>query len=109
MKENCPDIRNSKILDMVSELKNWNIRLILVDPWADPEEVQNSFNLSLTSLDNLSEVDSIIVSVGHNEFRELKPKKLKALCKGPNPIIADVKSIYDKESLIEEGFSVFRL
>ena len=108
-KENCPDVRNSKIIDVVSELKNWGIKVVVVDPWADPIEVKKTFGISLGKVDIEHQVDSLIVAVGHDEFRDLDATSLRALCKGSSPVLADVKSIYNRDNLIDKGFSVFRL
>ena len=108
-KENCPDVRNSKIIDVVSELKNWGIKVVVVDPWADPIEVKKIFGISLGKVDIEHQVDSLIVAVGHDEFRDLDATSLRALCKGSSPVLADVKSIYNRDNLIDKGFSVFRL
>ena len=108
-KENCPDIRNTKIVDVVYELRNWGIKVIVVDPWADQAEVQKIYGIKLGKINKTNKVDSLIVAVGHNEFRSKLPIDLKSFCKGRNPILADVKSIYNKEDLIKQGFSVFRL
>lgn len=108
-KENCPDVRNSKIIDVVSELKNWGIKVVVVDPWADPIEVKKTFGISLGKVDIEHQVDSLIVAVGHDEFRDLDANSLRALCKGSSPVLADVKSIYNRDNLIDKGFSVFRL
>ncbi len=108
-KENCPDVRNSKIIDVVSELKNWGIKVVVVDPWADPIEVKKNFGISLGKVDIEHQVDSLIVAVGHDEFRDLDADSLRALCRGSSPVLADVKSIYNRDNLIDKGFSVFRL
>lgn len=108
-KENCPDIRNSKVFDVISELQNWGLKVILVDPWADPDEVRAVCGLPLGIIDNTCPVDSLIVAVGHNEFRELTPKTLMGFCVGNVPVLADVKSLYDRTALVDQGFSVFRL
>ena len=108
-KENCPDIRNSKVIDVVAELENWGVKVVVVDPWADPLDVERSYGISLGTLDSDHQMDSLIVAVGHKEFRDLEPEALRALCKGPLPVIADVKSIFDRNSLDANGFSVFRL
>ena len=108
-KENCPDTRNSKIIDVINELKNWGIDVIVVDPWADQSKLQKEYGIKLGKIDNENKVDSLIVAVGHNEFRSLSTKKLRSYCNGLKPVIGDVKSIYNKEELIAEGFSVFRL
>ena len=108
-KENCPDVRNSKIADVVSELKSWGVNVVVADPWADPIEVERSYGITLGKVDSNQQVDSLIVAVGHNEFRDLDPEVLRSFCKGSAPVLADVKSLYDRNALGEQGFSVFRL
>ena len=108
-KENCPDIRNTKIIDVVNELKNWGLKVIVVDPWADQFKLQETYNITLGKIDSENKVDSLIVAVSHNQFRSLSAKELRSFCNGSKPVIGDVKSIYNKEELIKEGFSVFRL
>lgn len=108
-KENCPDIRNSKVIDIINELKNWNIKVVVVDPWADPREVEVAYGISLGQINSMSKVDSLIVAVGHKEFRELKPWELRSYCNGNTPVLADVKSLFDRNALADQGFSVFRL
>jgi UDP-N-acetyl-D-galactosamine dehydrogenase len=108
-KENCPDIRNSKIIDVLNELKNWGVNVIVVDPWVDQSNFQKEYQIKLGKIDKDNKVDSLIVAVGHNQFRSLSAKELRSYCNGSKPVIGDVKSIYKKEELIKEGFSVFRL
>ena len=108
-KENCPDVRNSKIADVVHELRNWGVNVVVVDPWVNKSELLKIYDIKLGEINSNKQVDSLIVTVGHDEFRSILPKDLKSLCKGPNPVLADVKSIYKKEDLLAEGFSVFRL
>ena len=66
-------------------------------------------SLTLGKIDSENKVDSLIVAVGHNQFRSISAKELRSFCNGSKPVIGDVKSIYNKEELIKEGFSVFRL
>lgn len=108
-KENCPDIRNSKIVDVVSELKSWGVNTVVTDPWADPEDVERTYGITLGEVDSNHKVDSLIVAVGHNEFRDLDAKTLRAFCSGSSPVLADIKSLYDRKALNQQGFSVFRL
>jgi UDP-N-acetyl-D-galactosamine dehydrogenase len=108
-KENCPDIRNTKIADVVYELRNWGANVVVVDPWANQLELQKIYDISLGEINENKKVDSLIVAVGHNEFRSKSPEELRSFCKGSNPVLADVKSIYKREDLISQGFSVFRL
>ncbi|MDB2698764.1 nucleotide sugar dehydrogenase [Candidatus Pelagibacter bacterium] len=108
-KENCPDFRNSKIIDVYSELKNWGASVVVIDPWVDQVKLQKEHQIKLGKIDKDNKVDSLIVAVGHNQFRALSAKELKSFCNGSKPVIGDVKSIYNKQELIKEGFSVFRL
>jgi len=108
-KENCPDVRNTKIADVVYELRNWGANVVVVDPWANQSELQEIYDISLGEINANKKVDSLIVAVGHNEFRSKSPEELRSFCKGSNPVLADVKSIYKREDLISQGFSVFRL
>jgi UDP-N-acetyl-D-galactosamine dehydrogenase len=108
-KENCPDFRNSKIIDVFNELKNWGASIVVIDPWVDQEKLQKEQKIKLGKIDYKNKVDSLIVAVGHDQFKSLMAKELKSFCNGSKPVIGDVKSIYNKEELIKEGFSVFRL
>ncbi len=108
-KENCPDVRNTKVADVVYELINHGANVVVVDPWANQIELQRIYNIKLGEINISNQVDCLIVAVGHEEFRSKSPQDLKTLCKGSNPVLADVKSIYKKEDLLSLGFSVFRL
>ena len=108
-KDNCPDIRNSKVVDLITELESWNVSVQVADPWANAEEVKLEYDIDLVSLDELSGLDAIIVAVGHDEFCSLGNDELKAMCGEGVIIMGDLKSIYDKEELTAAGFDVFRL
>lgn len=108
-KENCPDIRNSKIIDIVYELKNWGVEVIIEDPWANEKELEDIYKIKLSKININNKVDSLVVAVGHNEFRSKTPEELKSLCNGTKPVLADIKSIYNKENLLALGFTIFRL
>ena len=108
-KENCPDIRNSKIADLVAELCNWGIETIVADPWADRAEVEDEYGIYLGQIDDENRVDALVVAVGHAEFRALDPATLRSMCRGDTPVLADLKSLYDREDLAAAGFTIFRL
>jgi len=109
-KENCPDIRNSKVIDLIQELIGWNINVVISDPWADPKEVKREYGLDLGVIDGLNPVDSLIVAVGHQEYRALGSGALKNYCHwSSKPVFADLKSLYNPKELSDVGFSVFRL
>lgn len=107
-KENCPDIRNSKVADLVTELHNWGVDVVVSDCWADPAEVQHEYGIKLGQISEAESVDALVVAVGHNEYRDLLPEELKKLCKTQNPVLADLKALYSREAAAEAGFTVFR-
>jgi UDP-N-acetyl-D-galactosamine dehydrogenase len=108
-KENCPDIRNSKVVDLVNELKSWGVDVAVSDPWAEPQEVVTEYGFELVKFGDLEKLDSIVVAVGHNEFRALSANELKKLARSERPVLADIKALYPREALVEAGFTVFRL
>lgn len=108
-KENCPDIRNSKVIDLINELQSWNVKVIISDPWANPEEVKQEYGITLGAIDELNQVDSLAVVVGHNQFRSLNPQELRKFCRADKPILADVKALYNRDQAVGAGFTVFRL
>ncbi len=108
-KENCPDIRNSKVVDLVRELQGWNVNVVVADPWADPAEVEQEYGIKLGHLGAENPVDSLILAFVHREFRELSPETLRSMCTGHDqPVIGDLKSLYDRHALAAHGFNVFR-
>lgn len=108
-KENCPDIRNSKIVDVITEFKQWGINVAVCDPWADAEEVKQEYGIDLVDVNDKNQVDSLIVAVGHNEFRHLSASELRTWVRGEKPVLADVKSLFNRDEMLEQGFTVFRL
>ena len=89
-KENCPDIRNSKVPDIYEELKSFGMQVDVYDPYAQKKEVKHEYNIELTA--NLGSYDAIILAVSHKEFLELDVTKLK---KDQASVIYDIKSILD--------------
>ena len=108
-KENCPDIRNSKVADLVKELQLWGVTVVVTDPWANANEVKHEYGIALGNINPNVRVDSLVVAVGHNEFRALTPQVLKSYCNAAiQPVIGDLKSLYDRHALADAGFTVFR-
>lgn len=107
-KENCPDIRNSKVADLVRELETWGVKVVVSDPWANAEEVKHEYGFQLGTINKLNKVDSLVVAVGHNEFRAMAPDQLKRFCKTNKPVLADVKALYNRYEAVNAGFTVFR-
>lgn len=90
-KENCPDVRNTKIVDVISALEEYSVKVTTFDPWANPEEVKHEYGIN--SLNQLPDekFDAIVLGVAHNEFKDLDLNKLKK----ENAIIYDVKGVLD--------------
>jgi UDP-N-acetyl-D-galactosamine dehydrogenase len=107
-KENCSDIRNSKVFDMIEEFKKWNLNVLAYDPIANKEDVLREYGVDLVDLSMFNDLDSIVVAVGHEAFKKFRVKDLKKMCRTSQPIFGDLKSIYEKQDLINNGFTVFR-
>ncbi len=97
-KENCPDLRNTKVVDIVSELKEYKIDVDVVDPWCSSEESEHEYGLSLIKEVKANTYDAIILAVGHNEFKALVAENIRAYGK-ENHVLYDLKYILDKESV----------
>ena len=108
-KENCPDIRNSKVVDLVKELQAHGATVIVSDPKADAAEVAHEYAITLGDLSADTPVDALVVAVGHNEYRVMSPQDLRALVRGTEPVLVDVKSLFDRHAATAAGFYVFRL
>ena len=108
-KENCPDIRNSKVFDLISELEGWGMEVVAQDPWADPTEVRQEYGVTLVSDSKEGVFDALVVAVGHEEYRGLTPQMLRGFCKGDSmPVLGDLKALFNREACLKAGFDVFR-
>lgn len=93
-KENCPDIRNSKVIDMIHDLKEFGLEVDIYDPWVNPDELRKHFGLELLeTLPQSGDYDSIILAVGHREFLHLDLKNLKK----DSSVVFDIKGVLDRE------------
>ncbi|WP_373766300.1 Vi polysaccharide biosynthesis UDP-N-acetylglucosamine C-6 dehydrogenase TviB [Glaesserella sp.] len=108
-KENCPDIRNSKVVDMIQELQQWGVDVVVDDPWADAKEVKDEYGIELSKIDEKHPVDALVVAVGHREFRALTGDQLLSYISCDKPVLVDVKSLFQREQMQAKGFTVFRL
>ena len=93
-KENCPDIRNSKVFDLIEKLKEFKCNIEVFDPWINKEEVNQKYDLELIDEPSKQKYDSIVLAVAHNEFRNMSIKQIKVYAK-PNHIIYDIMHIFD--------------
>ena len=97
-KENCSDIRNSGVLNVVRELKKFGCNLELHDPWVDPEEIKKKLDVYPISLLSKNTYDAVIIAVAHDQFKALKINEINKLCK-KNHIIYDLKHLFDKSEV----------
>ena len=111
-KENCPDVRNSKVTDIISYLEEYGITPVLTDDRADKEDFERTYGCRLADLSEATEADCIVLSVAHKEYRERTLKEWDSFFKdgeNRNKVIIDVKSILDKKEVLAEGYCYWRL
>lgn len=111
-KENCPDTRNTKIIDIVKELQEYGINPIITDPIADAKEAKQLYGVKFVPIDEVQEMDAVIIAVAHKKFIELPMEKIDALFKNTgneNKVVIEVKGILDKQKVISAGYNYWRL
>ena len=112
-KENCPDTRNSKVVDIVNRLKEFEIVPTVTDFWADAEVAKKEYGIDLVPFSDIPKADCVIVAVGHNEYRAMSMLQIKELfkkeLKDEEKLLIDVKSLYRKDELEASGMRYWRL
>lgn len=112
-KENCPDIRNSKVGDIIRQLGQYGISVEVVDPWANEFDVENEYGIELIQLDDIQDADCVIVAVAHDEFRKLGLNNIKKLYKrnkdDSEKVLIDVKGVFEITELGNSGLKYWRL
>ena len=107
-KENCPDIRNTKVPDIVKALKAYNCEITVSDPFADKAEARDHLNIELVDLNEVNKNDVVILAVGHNDYKEITKKQWQALFNDKG-ILIDVKSIYKNDYFTNTDIKHWRL
>ncbi|TMM47081.1 Vi polysaccharide biosynthesis UDP-N-acetylglucosamine C-6 dehydrogenase TviB [Colwellia ponticola] len=95
-KENCPDVRNTKVVDILTELAEFDINVDVYDPWVNPEEAKHEYNVDLIAAPKSAYYDAVIFAVAHNQFKALSANDIKAMMKSEH-VIYDLKYMLDKE------------
>ena len=108
-KENVPDIRNTRVVDIVAELKEYGVTPLVHDPEADPAEALHEYGQELLPLSALSRLDALILAVAHDSFRSLTPDAIAAMFETQPVSLMDIKGFWDKHALREAGFDLWRL
>lgn len=107
-KENCGDLRNSKVIDIIGELQSYGLRVDVSDPHADASEAMHEYAVDLRPRESLEPAAVLVVAVSHNEYASLTTADFEKILK-PGGVLVDVKAIYDPNMIKDAGFSVWRL
>ncbi len=108
-KENVPDIRNSRVLDIINELKEYGVEVFVHDPEADKDEVVRDYGIELVDLTEKNCYDAIIFCVAHRKFLNTDLDKLKEYYCDDKYVLIDVKSIFNRQEVLNKGFKYWRL
>ncbi|MCB1998865.1 MAG: nucleotide sugar dehydrogenase, partial [Rhodoferax sp.] len=107
-KENCGDLRNSKVIDIIKELQSYGVDVHVTDPTADPEEAMHEYGVQLEAWDDLPRADAIVAAVAHREYQAMSVEDLgRKLIK--NGAFIDVKAAFDPAAITGAGYKLWRL
>jgi len=107
-KEDCPDLRNSKVIDIINELRDYGIHVQVCDPLADPAEAIHEYGIQLVPITELKPAAALIAAVAHRQFLTWSPEVISRYM-GNNPVLIDVKGMYDLRAMTSAGIRVWRL
>lgn len=111
-KENCPDTRNTKVVDIITRLKEYGITPVVTDAYADPNEAKKEYGIELIEFDKIKEIDCLVVAVSHDKYKELTFEKFEKMfiqSKNEEKVFIDIKSIFDPETVKNKGYSYWSL
>ena len=108
-KEDVPDLRNTKVIDIISELKDYGVDVLVSDPLADPVEARNYYNVELMPLKDIKNLDAVILAVMHKAYRDGGLAGIAGLCSDSNALVIDVKGCFNQNEADELGVSYWRL
>lgn len=110
-KENCPDTRNTKVIDIVNELREYGIEPMITDPVADRAEAEREYGVKLVSREEIQDMDAVILAVSHREFESLTMEAMDGLFAGTHQkkVLSDIKGMLDREAYESAGYLYWRL
>jgi UDP-N-acetyl-D-glucosamine/UDP-N-acetyl-D-galactosamine dehydrogenase len=108
-KEDVPDLRNTRVVDIVRELKDFGVEVLIHDPMADSEEAKEHYDLTLSPIEDLKGADAVVLTVMHKAYRRMGLAGIAELCTNGHPIVVDVKSMFDEEQAQQLGITYWRL
>ncbi|MEM7016261.1 MAG: nucleotide sugar dehydrogenase [Pseudomonadota bacterium] len=107
-KEDCPDLRNSRVIDVIEEWRSYGVEPLVHDPIADPEEARHEYGVELVSWDALSDVEIMVLAVSHQEYRDMAVSDFKAKLTD-NAYVSDIKGCLDRQAFESAGIKLWRL
>ena len=108
-KENCPDTRNTKVIDIVNELKEYGINPLIADPQADAQEAERLYGVNFVDMSIISNMDAVILAVAHDEFKAIQMKDMNLFFGEGVKVLLDLKGILNKKEYEEAGYKYWRL
>ena len=108
-KENCPDTRNTKIIDIVRELREYGIEPVIADPQADAEEAKRLYGVSFSGMDAVKDMDAVVLAVAHREFADLSMENVDGWFGQGRKVLLDLKGMLDRKAYEKAGYIYFRL
>ena len=108
-KENCPDTRNTKIIDIVNELGDYGITPVIADPTADADEAERLYGIKFVDIADIKNADAVVLAVAHDKFKELSKSDIDNLYGDGQKIMIDIKGLLDRKEYEEAGYSYWRL
>jgi UDP-N-acetyl-D-galactosamine dehydrogenase len=109
-KENCPDLRNTRVTDIIAELEAFGCEVLVHDAYADRDEARKYYGIDLKPLEEINNLDGLIIAVAHDAYKELDMDSLEAMFRNPEKvIIGDIKGIIDQSQAEEHNACIWRL
>lgn len=108
-KENCPDVRNTRVIDIINELNEYGISPVITDPQADKEDAQRAYGIEFAEIDDIRNMDAVILAVAHDEFKEITPEKAAEFYGAGTKVMIDIKGICDRKAFENAGYIYWRL
>ncbi|WP_432897646.1 nucleotide sugar dehydrogenase [Treponema socranskii] len=108
-KENCPDTRNTKVIDIVHELKEYDITPVIADPQADSDEAKRLYGIEFVNMNTIKDMDAVILAVAHEEFKTLKMSDVDSLFGKGKKVLLDLKGLLDRFEYENAGYVYWRL
>jgi UDP-N-acetyl-D-galactosamine dehydrogenase len=108
-KENIPDLRNTRVIDIVRELEDYGLEVLVHDPLANARDAGEYYGIKLETLHSLRNVHAVIVAVAHDEYRKLGLKKIAGFCEDGVPLVIDIKGMFHPEEAKDMGIRYWRL